>query len=321
MKASWGKYLANKHAFYLFAGLFIMSSTTLVLADDYFVKKFGKDDELGHANYLTETKAKEAAKLVSKGKVYQLGMVTGPNTPAYGTRKFQMIVHQLNDGSGGLLGPDKLVSNDDTLVTSIGIGSQLDGLGHIGKEHKYYNETPAVEVVAPDGLLKFGTHALPGFVTRGVLLDMTKIFKQDPLPIGTAYTQADIKKAMKRQGVSITKGDVVLFHSGFMKANENATTLSPGEPGLGISGAHYLAELGVVAVGADTWALEALPSEDPNRVFPVHGILLTKYGIYILENMVTHELAADGVDEFMFTLGVPKLEGAVQAIINPLAIR
>jgi kynurenine formamidase len=106
-----------------------------------------------------------------------------------------------------------------------------------------------------------------------------------------------------------------------MKANENATTLSPGEPGLGISGAHYLAELGVVAVGADTWALEALPSEDPKRVFPVHGILLTKYGIYILENMVTHELAADGVDEFMFTLGVPKLEGAVQAIINPLAIR
>lgn len=321
MKASLGENMPNKLTRGLLAGLLIMSCATMVLADDYFVKKFGKDDELGHANYLTEAKAKQAAKLVRKGKVYQLGMVTGPDTPAYGPRKFQMIVHQLNDGSGALLGPDKLVSNDDTLVTSVGIGSQLDGFGHIGKEHKYYNETPAAEVVAPDGLLKFGTHALPGFVTRGVLLDMTKIFKQDPLPVGTAYTKADIKKAMKRQGVSITKGDVVLFHSGFMKANENATTLSPGEPGLGISGAHYLAELGVVAVGADTWALEALPSEDPKRVFPVHGILLTKYGIYILENMVTHELVADGVDEFMFTLGVPKLEGAVQAIINPLAIR
>lgn len=303
------------------AAFVISLSINAALADNWFVKKFGKNDELGHANYLTAAKAKEAAKLVAKGKVYQLGMVTGPNTPAYGPRKFQMIVHQLNDGSGATLGPDKLVSNDDTVVTSIGIGSQLDGFGHIGKEHKYYNETPAAEVVSPDGLLKFGTHALPGFVTRGVLLDMTKIYGKDPLPVGTAYTEADIKKAAKRQGVNITKGDVVLFHSGFMKANENATTLSPGEPGLGISGAHYLAKLGVVAVGGDTWALEALPSEDPTRVFPVHGLLLTKYGIFILENMVTHELVADGVSEFMFSLGVPKLKGAVQAIINPLAIR
>jgi hypothetical protein len=48
---------------------------------------------------------------------------------------------------------------------------------------------------------------------------------------------------------------------------------------------------------------------------------LTDNGVYILENMVTEELIADGVNEFMFTLGVPKLQGAVQAIINPLAIR
>lgn len=299
----------------------LVLSATAAQADDYFVQKFGKDDELGHANYLTPAKAKQAAKLVIKGKVYQLGMVTGPDTPAYGPRKFQMIVHQLNDGRGIPMGPDKLISNDDTVVTSVGIGSQLDGFGHIGKEHRYYNNTPADKVVAPDGLLKFGTHALPGFVTRGVLLDMTKVYGKNPLPVGTAYTEADIKKAMKRQGVSITKGDVVLFHSGFMKANEGVKTLSPGEPGLGVSGAHYLAKLGVVAVGADTWALEALPSEDPKRVFPVHGLLLSKYGIFILENMVTHELAADGVSEFMFSLGVPKLKGAVQAIINPLAIR
>ena len=290
-------------------------------ADDWFVSKFGKDDTLGHANYLTPKKAKEAAKLVTKGKVYQLGMVTGPDTPAYGPRKFQMIVHQLNDGSGTPIGPDNFVSNDDTVVTSIGIGSQLDGFGHFGKEHKYYNNTPAAKVVAPDGLLKFGTDELPGFVTRGVLLDMTKIFGKDPVPAGTPYTEADIKKAMKRQGVDIGQGDVVLFHSGYLKANEGKTTLSPAEPGIGVSGAHYLAKKGVVAVGADAWALEVLPSEDPKDVFPVHGLFLVKYGVYILENMVTHELAADGVSEFMFSLGVPKMKGAVQAIINPLAIR
>ncbi len=299
-------------------GLMLASAAS---ADDWFVSKFGKDDTLGHANYLTADKAREAAKLVTKGKVYQLGMVTGPDTPAYGPRKFQMIVHQLGDGTGTTLGPDNFVSNDDTVLTAVGIGSQIDGFGHFGKDHKYYNNTPAAKVVAPDGLLKFGTDELPGFVTRGVLLDMTKQFGKDPVPAGTPYTEADIKQAAKRQGVEITKGDVVLFHSGYLKANEDKTTLSPAEPGIGVSGAHYLAKKGVVAVGGDAWALEVLPSEDPKDVFPVHGLFLVKYGIYILENMVTHELAADGVSEFMFSLGVPKLKGAVQAIINPLAIR
>ena len=290
-------------------------------ADDWFVSEFGKDDTLGALNHLSAEKAQQAAKLVTKGKVYQLGMVTGSDTPAYGPRRYQMIVHQLADGSGESIGSNRVVSNDDTVLTSIGIGSQLDGLGHIGRDHAYYNNRKAADVVAPDGLKIFGTEALPGIVTRGVVLDMTKHFGKNPVPAGTAYTQEDIEKAAIVQGVRITKGDVVLLHSGYMKATENDTTLTPSEPGLGVSGAYYLAKLGVVAVGADSWALEVLPSEDPMDAFPVHQILLTEYGVYILENMVTEELIADGVKEFMFTLCVPKLKGSVQAIINPLAVR
>ena len=290
-------------------------------ADDWFKSPFGKTDELGAVNYLSKDGVKRAADLVTDGKVYQLGMVSGPNTPAYGPRKFQIIIHQLADGSGNTLGKNLAVSNDDTIITSVGIGSQIDGLGHFGRAHKYYNEFSAADVVAPDGLKKFGTDKLPGIVTRGLVLDMTKHFKKTPVPAGTAYTKEDIKAAEKAQGVKITKGDVVLFHSGYMTATKDSKTLVPGEPGLGVSGAEYLAQLGVVAVGADSWALEVLPSEDPNLAFPVHQILLVKYGVYILENMVTQELVDDGVSEFMFVLGVPKLEGSVQAIINPLAIR
>ena len=56
-------------------------------------------------------------------------------------------------------------------------------------------------------------------------------------------------------------------------------------------------------------------------MFPVHPELLAKNGVYILENMNTHELAADKAWEFMFVLGQPKVEGAVQAVINPVAIK
>lgn len=93
------------------------------------------------------------------------------------------------------------------------------------------------------------------------------------------------------------------------------------EPGLGLDGARYLIEKNVIAVGADTWGLEVVPFEEGTGVFEVHQELIPKNGVYILENMNTAELVADGVSEFMFVLGQSKIKGGVQAIINPTAIR
>jgi len=87
-----------------------------------------------------------------------------------------------------------------------------------------------------------------------------------------------------------------------------------------VEGAKYLTGKGVVAVGADTWGLETVPFESKN-IFEVHQILLAMNGTYILENMNTAPLAADKAYEFLFVLGVPKITGAVQGIINPVAIR
>ncbi|NDE18668.1 cyclase family protein, partial [bacterium] len=78
---------------------------------------------------------------------------------------------------------------------------------------------------------------------------------------------------------------------------------------------------GVVAVGADTWAVEAIPFENGAGVFEVHQILLPMSGTYILENINTLELAKDKAYEFMFVLGQNKYEGSVQSMINPIAIR
>jgi kynurenine formamidase len=94
-----------------------------------------------------------------------------------------------------------------------------------------------------------------------------------------------------------------------------------GEPGLGVDGAKYFAERGVAAVGADTWGLEVLPFEKDVGVFEVHQILIPMNGIYILENINTEELVKDQAWEFLFTLGPARMTGAVQAIINPIAIK
>ena len=53
----------------------------------------------------------------------------------------------------------------------------------------------------------------------------------------------------------------------------------------------------------------------------MHQTLLTKHGVHILENVNTAALAADGATTFLFVLGQPRFEGAVQMVVNPIAIR
>lgn len=296
------------------------AAKTEIKSEGWYPSRYGADDRLGAMNNLSPEKTAEAAKLITTGKTYALGQVTGKTTPAYGPRTFSMTILQLSDGSGTPLGENKAVGNDDLVNTYIGIGSQIDGLGHMGIDHRYYNGVPVADFVTTGGLTQFGAHDIPPVATRGVLLDMTKAFG-DPVPAGTAFNRAEIDAGASAAGITIGKGDIVLFHTGTMKSQEGATELSPVEPGLGVEGAQYLADLGVVAIGADTWALEVIPFEVEARPFDVHLTLLAKNGVYILENMVTDELAEDGVAEFFFTLGTPRLEGAVQAIINPVAIR
>lgn len=114
----------------------------------------------------------------------------------------------------------------------------------------------------------------------------------------------------------------MLFPTGWqaLEGKDNKRFLA-GEPGLGKDGARYLASKEVVAIGADTCALEVIPFEKDVGVFEVHQILLAKNGIYILVNMNRGPLVQDKACEFMFVPGASRMAGGVQAIIHPVAIR
>jgi kynurenine formamidase len=291
-------------------------------AEDWYPSRYGAGDTLGAINLLSQEKVLEAARLVTTGKTYALGVETGPESPAYPPRRYALTVLQGGDGTGQTMGANRATGNDDLVYTWLGIGSQIDGLGHMGIEHRYYNGLHASEFVSPTGLTQLGVDRLPPIVTRGVLIDMAQHFGTDILPAGTAFNRAEIEAAARAQGVTIESGDVVLFHTGWLNvADSDPARFMAGEPGLGLDGARYLAGLGAVAIGADTWALEVIPHENPDEAFPVHPELLAKHGVYILENMDTRALAADGVTEFLFVLGQPRFVGAVQVVINPVAIR
>ena len=300
----------------------IVALSPAVASDEWYPSKYGADDTNGAMNNLSAEGTLKAAKLVKTGKVYALGVVTGPDSPAYPGRKFSMAVMPLDDGGGTPMGTNQVTGHDDILMTFIGIGTQLDGFGHIGINRVHYNGVHARDFYRPDGVIKFGTENILPTATRGVLLDMTKHYKQSPVKPGTAFNRAEIDAASKAAGITITKGDVVLFHTGWLAtAKDDPKKFIAVQPGLGKEGAEYLASRGVVMVGADTAAVEAIPFEDPAKPFIVHQTLLTKHGVHLLETVNTAELAADGATEFLFVLGQPRFKGTVQAVINPVAIR
>jgi kynurenine formamidase len=285
--------------------------------------KWGPNDEIGAANYITPERVTEAAKLVKTGKTYSLGIVVDGKTPAYPPRSCSVSIVQPGQvGSAQGLGHTHTTYNDDILNCWVGIGTQLDGLGHIGVGDVYYNGNKWADFAAFDGLKKLGVEKIPPIVARGVVLDMTAHFKANPVPEGTAFNKAEIDAAAAAQGVTIKEGDVVLFHTGWVKLiGKDDARYSKGEPGLGREGAKYLVSKGVAAIGADTWALEVIPFEKDAGVFEVHQILLPHSGTYILENVDTGALVADKGWEFLFVLGHSKYRGAVQSMINPIAIR
>jgi kynurenine formamidase len=279
---------------------------------------FGPKDTLGAVNHLNDAKVLAASRLVREGKTYALGMVSSSEVPVWGDRKYAIEV------VGFPISPDSpaISAHDDRLLTHVGIGTQIDGLGHVGIDGSFYNGANSSDFFAPDGLRKMGAEHIPPIVSRGVLLDIAGHLEKPRLDAGEAIGLKLLKAVAKRQGVEIQKGDVVLLHTGWMAmATIDGKQFIERQPGIDLEAARYLAELGVVAVGSDTGALEVQPSRVASHPYPVHGLLLANYGVYILENIVTRDLAADRTWEFMFVLGQPRFAGSVQAVINPVAIR
>jgi kynurenine formamidase len=285
--------------------------------------KFGPADQAGNANYITPEKTLAAAKLVTRGKAHRLGIEINKNIPAFPPRRFSVTVLQPDQVAGGSLGPTKTTYNDDIIMAWVGVGSGIDGLGHVGIENLYFNCNKATDFVTADGLKKLGVENIPAVATRGVLLDMAGYLNIDIVKEGTAFNRREIEGAMKRQGISsIGKPDVVLFHTGWLKLmSKDPKRYSAGNPGLGAEGARYLASLGVAMAGSDNENVEVVPFENGAGVFEVHQILLARSGIYITENLDLEEMVNDAAWESFFTLGPPRITGGVQSMINPIAIR
>lgn len=303
--------------------LILITLPGIVRADECAHSRWGAGDEIGSANLITPASVLAASRLVTEGRTYPLGIVIDSNTPAYPPRSMSLQVVQPGQQFGAQALPNSTY-NDDIFNGWLGIGSQLDGLGHIGgPDGMFYNCHRGSDFAHVTGLTALGTHQVPPIVARGIVLDIAAHRGVSHLQAGEVIGVDEIRAVEQRQGTPVREGDVVLVHTGWTDAKliADPAAWGAGEPGIGEDVAHYLAAKNVVAVGADTWGVEPAPFPDPARPFQGHVILLKDHGIYLLETMNTGPLVRDGVHEFLFVLGQARVRGAVQMIINPVAIR
>jgi kynurenine formamidase len=313
----------------LLISLFILFTCSASAQNSSAVKwwpsEWGADDERGAANHITAKKVLEAIGLIREGRIYQLGRVYEPGMPLFPGRHYSLTIP--GAPTGGPLGTNQVVYNDEMVSGQIGqVGTQFDALGHVGTrvdgEEIFYNGFIQSEFGSANGLEKLGVEKAGVFVTRGVLIDVAAFKETDRLPVGTVISAADLQGALRKQSVEIREGDVVLIHTGhgqlWMVDNEE---YNAGEPGIGMGAALWLAEKNIVMTAADTWAVEVIPSEEPDQAFPVHQELIGKRGIYNLENLDLSELAQDRVYEFAFIFAPVKFKGATGSPGNPIAIK
>jgi kynurenine formamidase len=288
-------------------------------ADRFYPSRWGADDQRGAANRITPAKVLEARDLITRGTVYQLGRAYEAGMPLFGTRHFSLRIPQ----TYGPMGSNRTMYHDEIVSAEIGqVGTQFDGLGHIGVGDLFYNGNDRAEFSRGDGLTKLGIENVGALTTRGVLIDVAGFKGVARLDGGHEITRADITGALARQRTEIHSGDVVLVHTGWgsLWLKDNAQ-FGASAPGVGLEAAQYLVEREVVLVGSDTWATEVVPNPNPELQFPVHQLLIPRNGIYIFENLATEELARDRVYEFAFFYAPLKLKGATGSPGNPIAIR
>jgi kynurenine formamidase len=275
----------------------------------WWPSRFGPDDQLGMLNHVDEAKRLEALGLIREGRLYDLGRVLHEGIPVFPGRFFRQTLvttaHHANEMGG--VGENDVNWVTEQVSATMQLGTHLDALSHLQIGDRGYNGWTVTELAGTAGVKRLGVETIPQIITRGWLVDA-------PGGPGDAIGLDAVRD------IDPGPGDAVLFHTGWGANWENPEAYLAGEPGPGMALASWLADRGVAITGCDTWSYGPVPAEDPDRPFEVPQTLNARHGVFIVENLDTSALAADGVGEFALILTHPKLRGATGAWTSPIAL-
>lgn len=286
--------------------------------------RWGPDDELGAANFITPEKRVAAAGLVREGITVSLAHDVVEEEAVDATSVLEREVLSVDSGSA----MDRLRYSGSYHGI---IHSHLDAVAcHIMVDGLGYNGVSVAEIEAAGACPRGDINALQdGVVTRGVLFDATLLPEletaQGWVEPGTAIRAEDLLRLEEIQGVRVEPGDVVLLHTGrwIRRDAVGPWPISQGVAGYHADVAYFLAERDVAFIGHDMWQ-DAYPQELTEvELLPLHRIVLAKMGVGIFDNLDLGRLAETarelGRYDFLFTAAPLRIEGGMGSPLNPIA--
>lgn len=278
----------------------------------WWPSRFGANDQLGMLNHIDDAKRRAAMRLVRDGRLYDLSHVLDESIPVFPGRYFRQTLittaHHANTAMP--LGENEVNWVTEIVSATMQLGTHLDALSHLQIGERGYNGWTVAELAAPAGVRRLGAETIPQLVTRGWLVDVSR------LGLGAG----DVITVDHLDGIDPEPGDAVFFHTGWSAHWTDPDAYLEGEPGPGHAVADWLVEHGVALTGCDTWSYGPVPAENPKRPFEVPQRLNAVHGVFVVENLNTAELARDGVRKFALVLTHPKLRGATGAWTSPIAL-
>lgn len=291
--------------------------------------EWSRGDPTGAAGrFLTPAVTLAALSLVRHGVIYDLGRIVEMGAPANPALMTPYVISPTVRASDNIAMRRANGGENDAgaILERIGmtthVGTHIDALGHFAKGDVMYGGRSANELTSPSGLLQLGVENVPPMVTRGICLDVSGLDGGPYLEPGRTVTQDDLMRIFDSVGAYPMPGDVVCLHTGWGRFyRSDPARYIAGEPGINCRAAQHLTDSGVIAIGADTMAVEVLPGADfPKVQMPVHLHCLVQEGVNLIENLFLDDIVAQGITVFCIVIAPVKLKGATGSPVRPLAL-
>ena len=281
--------------------------------------RWGKDDQLGALNLITPEKRRQAMALAKSGTVISLERKIVPSRAPDETKadgkphgvafydiRFKTFPAGDPRGNDGF-------SSDIQESHVHGPMTHLDALCHDSANGKLYNGFPLETVSQEVGCTRLGLdNVKEGIVTRGILIDMTRLKSVSSREPGTRVYVDDIEAWEKQTGLKVSPGDALFVYN---PARPGAQPPVPAA-GFDLSVVPWMKARGV-AVTSNVMAIADDRHAD-------HRLVLVALGTYLLDGVALDRLAEAAARlnrwEFMLVVAPLQVPGSTGSIVNPLAM-
>jgi len=288
--------------------------------------RWGANDQRGTLNLITPEKTREAALLVEDGVTVSLGHFVNEDD-VIDSQTFAPTEHWMTSVDPDTGRPRGAL---DAMSFSLHDGqlAHMDALCHYATRRDgravIFNGYPQnLDIDGCSGDLAVDDMG-PGYVTRGILVDMPLLRGVEWLEPSTPIYVSDLEAWEAYAGVTIGSGDVLLIRGGrwAKRAAEGPWRYGRGGAGLHASVLPWLKERGVALLVGDA-VNDVQPSgvEGINR--PIHTMTQVFIGLPLVDNGYLEDVAREAASrerwEFMVSWQITQVPNGTASPFNALA--